>query len=179
MNLNSSQTIAAIEAILFAAGDSVALNDLSAATGLTALEMQQALEKLELRYLQPESGLKLKYLEDRVQLSTKGMYGELLSSLLTPVRVQNLSQAALETLTIIAYRQPITKTEIEAIRGVRSEYTVSLLHSLGLIVEQGRKDTLGRPILYGTTEEFLRRFNLESLQQLPNLALLDDEERQP
>ena len=170
MELNLSQKMAAIEAILFAAGDSVSLEDLGRAVELTPLELAQALEDMHLRYAAQESGIQLKYLEDRVQLATKGMYGELLDAALTPVRTRNLSQSVLETLAIIAYQQPVTKGEIEAIRGVRSEYTVSTLEGLGLIEEQGRKDTLGRPILYGTTEEFLRRFGLESLQQLPELS---------
>ena len=170
MELNPSQKIAAIEALLFAAGDSVALEDLGRAVGLTPLELAKTLEDMHLRYAAEQSGLQLKYLEDRVQLATKGIYGELLHEALTPVRTRNLSQSVLETLAIIAYQQPVTKGEIESIRGVRSEYAVGLLESLGLICEQGRKDTLGRPILYGTTEEFLRRFGLESLQQLPDLS---------
>ena len=170
MELNQSRKMAAIEAILFAAGDSVSLEDLARAVELTPLELAQTLEDMHLRYADEASGLQLKYLEDRVQLATKGMYGELLNETLTPVRTRNLSQSVLETLAIVAYQQPVTKGEIEAIRGVRSEYTVSTLENMGLIEEVGRKDALGRPILYGTTEEFLRRFGLETLQQLPELA---------
>ena len=168
--MNQCRKTAAIEAILFAAGDSVSLEELGRAVEMTPLELANALDALQLRYAAEESGLQLKYLEDRVQLATKGIYGELLQQTLTPVKTRSLSQSMLEALTIIAYRQPVTRGEVDAIRGVRSEYAVSVLEQLGLIVEVGRKDALGRPILYGTTEEFLRRFGLESLQQLPELA---------
>ena len=170
MQLSQAQRMAAIEAILFAAGDSVAISDLGEALQMTPIELQRVLEELALRYAASESGLQLKYINDRVQLATKGIYGELLGDVLTPVRSRNLSQSVLETLTIIAYRQPVTKGEIEAIRGVRSEYTVHTLEMLGLIEDKGRKDALGHPILYGTTEEFLRRFGLESLHQLPEIS---------
>lgn len=168
--MNQCRKTAAIEAILFAAGDSVSLEELSRAVEMTPLELANALDAMQLRYAAEESGLQLKYLEDRVQLATKGIYGELLQQTLTPVKTRSLSQSMLEALTIIAYRQPVTRGEVDAIRGVRSEYAVNVLEQLGLIVEVGRKDALGRPILYGTTEEFLRRFGLESLQQLPELA---------
>ena len=85
-----------------------------------------------------------------------------------PLRKQTLSQAALETLSIIAYRQPITRNEIEQIRGVRCEYVVSSLMTKGLIREVGRKESIGRPILFGTTDLFLRHFSLENLSDLPN-----------
>ncbi len=168
------QKKAAIEAILFAAGGSVPLEDLGKALCLTPIELAGVLEEMHLRYASEESGLQLRYLGDSVQLATKAMYGEMLSDFLTPVRTKTLSQSVLETLAIIAYRQPVTRTEIDAIRGVRSEYTVSVLESLDLICEVGRKDSIGHPVLFGTTEEFLRRFGLESLQQLPEIAALHE-----
>lgn len=170
MELSSSRKMAAIEAILFASGDSVSLEDLGKAVDLTPIELAKMLEDMHLRYAAEESGIQLRYMEDRVQLATKGQYGELLTDVLTPVRTRSLSQSVLETLAIIAYRQPVTRGEVEAIRGVRAEYAVSVLEELGLIMEVGRKDALGRPILYGTTEEFLRRFGLSSLTDLPDLA---------
>ncbi|NLF27194.1 MAG: SMC-Scp complex subunit ScpB, partial [Clostridiales bacterium] len=90
---------------------------------------------------------------------------------LQPVRKQPLSQAALETLSIIAYRQPVTKADIEAVRGVKCDYSVQALLNKGLICEAGRKETLGRPILYQTTDEFLRHFGISSLAELPMAAL--------
>jgi len=167
---NLSWKTAAIEAILFASGDSLPLKELEKNLELSPAELTQCLEMLENRYMQNESGLQLKYFEQSVQLATKGAYGDIIARLLTPVKTQNLSQSALEALTIIAYRQPITRGEIESIRGVRSEYAMQVLTNLGMIEEKGRKDALGHPILYGTTEQFLRAFGLESLEALPPLG---------
>ena len=90
-----------------------------------------------------------------------------------PVRKYSLSQSAIETLSIIAYKQPVTKSEIEAIRGIRCDYTISVLLEKGLIMVTGKKDTIGRPNLYGTSEEFLRHFGISSLEELPQLKLTE------
>ncbi|MEI3406392.1 MAG: SMC-Scp complex subunit ScpB [Christensenellales bacterium] len=104
-----------------------------------------------------------------VQLATRPDYAKYVEKLLQPVQKQSLSQAVMETLAVIAYRQPVTKAEIELIRGVKCDYSVQTLVTRGLIAEVGRKDALGRPILYGTTDAFLRHFCLNSLADLPEI----------
>ena len=96
-------------------------------------------------------------------------YAKYVEMLLQPVQKQSLSQAVMETLSIIAYRQPVTKAEIEAVRGVKCDYSVQSLLTKGLIAEVGRKETLGRPILYGTTDAFLRHFCISSVSELPEI----------
>ncbi len=159
--------LAAAEAVLFASGDSVSLEELGRALDLTALELPALEQALYEKYARPESGLRLLRLEDRLQLCTKPGYRETVEKALAPARRQTLTQAALETLSVVAYRQPVTRMEIELIRGVQCDHAVATLVNHGLIREVGRKDTIGRPILYGTTEEFLRHFGLSGLEELP------------
>ena len=171
--MDKQQAMATIEAILFVSGDPVPVDELGEGLQLTPLEMEQILSEMGQALREDASrGLMLQRIEDSVQLVTKPASAELVDAILTPVKKASLSQAVLETLTIIAYQQPVTRAEIEQVRGVRCEYAVSTLQKYGLIEEVGRKDTLGRPILYGTTTEFLRFFGLESLQQLPDLSAL-------
>lgn len=162
-----SSHVAAAEAILFASGDPIAMEDLATALEITLIEMQGVEEALNEKYASPSSGISLVRLEDRLQLGTKPAYRQTIERALMPVRKQNLTQAALETLCVVAYRQPVTRMEIEAIRGVQCDRAVATLVNHGLIEEVGRKDTIGRPILYGTTEEFLRHFGLSSVEDLP------------
>ena len=104
---------------------------------------------------------------DKVQLATRPMYAGDVVRLLQPVQQQSLSQAAMETLAVVAYKQPVTRAEVEQIRGVKCDYSLQSLINKGLIRETGRKDTIGRPILFGTTDEFLSHFGLEGLENLP------------
>lgn len=156
-----------VEAILFVAGDPVPVGDLAHALDLTQTEMEAALEALRDYYDLEARGLKLNRYGDGVQLSIRPEYAPYVERLLQPVQQQSLSQAALETLSIIAYRQPVTKADIEAIRGVKCDYSVQSLINKGLICDAGRKETLGRPILYETTDAFLKHFGMESLSDLP------------
>ena len=116
-------------------------------------------------------GVRLARFGDSVQLTTRAEYAPYIERLLQPVQKQSLSQAAMETLSIIAYRQPVTKAEIEAVRGVKCDYSVSSLLHKELICEMGRRESLGRPILYGTTTKFLQHFGIESLNELPPMKL--------
>ena len=161
---------AKIEAILFVAGEPVAVGDLAHALNLTAMEMTAALEGMR-EYLDANSGLKLNYFGSQVQLSIQPQYAAAVEALLNPVQRMPLSAAVMETLSIIAYRQPVTKSEIEAVRGVKCDYSVQSLLNKGLIQELGRRETLGRPMLYGTTDAFLRHFGIEDLSQLPSVSL--------
>ena len=156
-----------IEAILFVAGEPVELNELRRALDVTEMETMQALDALESDYDFHRRGICLKRFGHHIQLSTRPEYAPYVERLLQPIQRQSLSQSAMETLAVVAYRQPVTKLEIEAVRGVKCDYSVQSLVNKGLIEEVGRKDALGRPILYGTTDAFLAHFGLSSLDDLP------------
>ena len=156
-----------IEAILFVSGEPLQIGALAHALEVTELEINDALEALESDYDFQRRGICLKRFGSHVQLSTRADYAPYIEKLLQPVQKQSLSNAALETLAIVAYKQPVTKLEIEAVRGVKCDYSVQSLVNKGLIEEVGRKETLGRPILYGTTDSFLSHFGLRTLADLP------------
>ena len=122
-----------------------------------------------------DSGIVLLEFNDKLQLSSNANYAETVSLVLNPIRERNLSKATLETIAIIAYKQPITRLEIEEIRGVSCDYAISILLEHNLIEVVGRKDAVGRPILFGTTDEFLKRFNLKSIDELPDYKTLLDQ----
>lgn len=156
-----------IEAILYVAGEPVAVKDLLRALERPEAEVHAAIEGLELQYELQQRGLRLKRFGDHIQLATRAAYAPFIERLLQPVQRQSLSQAALETLAVVAYRQPVTRLDVEAVRGVKCDYSLQSLANKGLICELGRKESLGRPILYGTTDKFLSHFGLRSLQELP------------
>ena len=156
-----------IEAILFVAGEAVRVEDLSKALDVPIREVEDALIHLRDEYDFNQRGFSLKRYGHQVQLATRALYSQDVVRLLQPVQKQSLSQAAMETLPIIAYRQPITKTEIEAVRGVKCDYSVQSLLNKGLIEEAGRLDLPGRPVSFRTTDTFLRVFGLSSLADLP------------
>ena len=166
-----------IEAILFVAGEAVRLDELARALNLPVGQVEKALEELKNEYDYEQRGFCLKRFGRQVQLATRALYADDVVRLLQPVQKQSLSQAAMETLAVVAYRQPVTKAEGEEIRGVKCDYSIHSLTVKNLIQEVGRKDTLGRPILYGTTEEFLSHFGLTTLDDLPPLpdAPVEDE----
>ena len=168
-----------IEAILFVAGEPVNLTDLAHALDLTVSELVQALDSLKEEYDRDMRGLRLNRFGESVQLSIRPDYAPYIERLLQPVQKQSLSQAAMETLSIVAYRQPVTKTEIEAVRGVKCDYSVTSLLNKGLIEEAGRRESLGRPIQYATTEKFLQHFGIESLNELPELDIQMPEKLEP
>lgn len=163
-----------IEAILFVSGDSVEIRDLARAMNLDEKNVRKALDELESEYDYQQRGFLLKRFGDRVQLATRPLYAEDVVRLLQPVQKQTLSQAAMETLAVVAYKQPVTRAEVEQIRGVKCDYSLQSLSARGLIQEVGRRETVGRPILFGTTDEFLSRFGIESLEQLPPLPEADE-----
>jgi len=158
-----------IEAILFVAGEAVSLKELSRALRVEDRELKQALKELQDEYDYNQRGFLLKRFGDNVQLATRPLYAEDVVRLLQPVQQQSLSQAAMETLAVVAYKQPVTRAEVEQIRGVKCDYSLQSLMNKRLIQEVGRKDTIGRPILFGTTDEFLSHFGLEDLDNLPPL----------
>ena len=164
-----TEQISAVEAVLFASGEPVAVQALIEMLGVTAPEFEPVLQGLALRY-DEDRGVRLMRFDDSLQLCTRPQYMDLIEKVLQPVRKQTLTQAALETLAVVAYRQPVTRMEIEQIRGVQCDRAVATLLHHGLIAEVGRKESIGRPILYGTTEKFLQHFALTSLEAQPRLA---------
>ena len=162
---------AIIEAILFVSGDPVRTEALAHAMNLTVSELDGALAELQDHLALENRGIQLNRSGGTVFLSICPRYARQVEDFLQPLQKQPLSQAVLETLSIIAYRQPVTKGDIEAVRGVKCDYSVTSLMNKGLIEEVGRRETLGRPILYGTTEQFLSHFGIETLDDLPVLEI--------
>ncbi|MBQ8095441.1 MAG: SMC-Scp complex subunit ScpB [Clostridia bacterium] len=158
-----------IEAILFVSGNAVDKGDISKAMNLTSSELEAALDDLESIYDFDRRGLRLLRFGAHIQLATRPDYAVYVEHILQPVQRQSLSQAIMETLAVIAYKQPVTKAEVEQIRGVKCDYSIQSLIAKGLIAEAGRKEALGRPILYATTDAFLRHFCISSLEELPEI----------
>lgn len=158
-----------IEAILFVCGEALETEKLADALGHETGAVEEALSDLEESYQLSNRGLQLKRFANQVQLVSKAEYATYVERVLQPVQKQSLSQSALETLVIVAYRQPITRQEVEAVRGVKSDYSLQSLTQKGLVMDAGRKETLGRPILYATTDLFLSHFGLKTLKDLPDL----------
>jgi len=158
---------AILECMLFASPQPLAVKQVSEALHLEELDVEAAMHELRLDYA--ESGLQILRIAGGYQLCTRPEYAEYVSALLKPERTR-LSRAALETAAIIAYRQPITQPEIDAIRGVDSVGVVKTLVDRQLVKQVGRKETVGRPILYATSEEFLNHFGLNDLSELPELG---------
>jgi segregation and condensation protein B len=164
---------AAVEALLFVADSPISTGRIAEALQVTQAQVEHALDDLEMTYA--ERGLRLQQAGSRFQLTTAPELAPAIERFLGLEVRARLSRAALETLAIIAYRQPITRPEIEAIRGVGSDSVLRTLISFGLIDEVGRAPTVGHPILYGTTFEFLQHFGLRSLQDMPSLDQIPDE----
>ncbi|MDR1909325.1 MAG: SMC-Scp complex subunit ScpB [Spirochaetaceae bacterium] len=161
---------ALVEAILYLEADPVDTALLSRVSGLGKDAVEKALEALAERCARPDSGMELSRLAGGVMLSPKKEYWDVLREHYGKRNENRLSRAALETLSIIAYSQPITRSEIEAIRGVQADNMIRLLLERQLIREAGKKDVPGKPVLYGTTREFLKLFRLESIADLPKLS---------
>ena len=158
-----------IEAILFVAGEPVRIEELAKALGVSVREIETELVRIRDEYDFHQRGFTLKRFGHQVQLATLALYSADVVHLLQPVQKQSLSQAAMETLAVVAYKQPVTRAEVEQIRGVKCDYSLQSLMNKELIMEVGRKEALGRPILYGTTENFLAHFGLTTLEDLPAL----------
>lgn len=158
---------AAIEAILFAMGESVEVDKIAAAINHDVDTTKKIVHNMMDKYQSEERGIKIIELENSFQLCTKAQYYENLIKVASQPKKYALTDVLLETLSIIAYKQPITKLEIEKIRGVSCEHAVSKLVEFGLVIEVGRLDAPGRPMLFGTTEDFLRSFGVQSIEELP------------
>lgn len=160
-----------IEAVLFASGKSVLLSDIAEKLGVSTGEVKKSLYELKEKY-GDDGGIQLLLFNGKAQLGSNPAYKTDVEAVLNPIREKELTRTILECAAIIAYKQPITKTEIELLRGLNSDYAVRALLDLKLIYPCGRKDAVGKPILYATTDEFLKRFKLNSLEDLPDYETL-------
>lgn len=168
--LDEKREEAIVEAVLFTMGKSVELRQLAAALGTDTERAEAAVRRLQSRYETEKRGMQITQLEDSWQMATRAEYYENLIRVAATPKKQILTDVVLETLSIIAYKQPITKLEIEKIRGVKSDHAVNKLIEYNLVYEVGRLDVPGRPALFATTEEFLRRFGVGSTKELPEPA---------
>lgn len=162
-----------LEALLFVAAEPVPTAQLAAALDISASVVERALNELDAQL--SSRGLRLQRHAGRVQLTTASQLADLIERFLGLEATTHLSRAALETLAIIAYQQPVTRPQIDAIRGVNSDSMMKSLLNKGLILESGRADGPGRPILYSTTPEFLQHFGLNSILEMPPLARPEEE----
>lgn len=167
---------AAAEAIIFSIGDPVSISVIAEALECEPEDLRPVLEELAADYEEDTRGIRLIHLEDSYQFVTKKEYYEPLIRIASNPKKPALTDTVMETLAIIAYRQPVTRGEIEKIRGVSSDHAVNRLVEYGLIKEVGRLDAPGRPILFGTTEEFLRRFGMNSKESLPQMNPVQEED---
>ena len=158
-----------IEAILFTMGESVELNKIAAAIEHDEETTRKIIHRMMDKYDAEDRGVRIIELEDAFQMCTKTQMYEYLIRVAKQPKKYVLTDVLLETLSIIAYKQPVTKLEIEKIRGVKSDHAVNKLVEYNLVYERGRMDAPGKPILFGTTEEFLRRFSIQSVEDLPSL----------
>ncbi len=157
-----------IEAILFASGSAVEVDIFREKLQVSKVEMDKAIRKLEAKF-SGENGIHLLYFNHKLQLATNPEYKESIAAVLTPIREKEFTATILECAAIIAYKQPITRTELEKIRNGRSsDYAITTLMTLDMIEPVGRKEAPGRPVLYGTTDSFLKRFKLKSIKELPD-----------
>ena len=157
--------------ILFVAGDGLDKDFILQKLEISPKELDEIVEELCKEY-NGEKGIHVIKYKNKVQLASNPQYADYISEVLNPVREKSLTRAALETLAIIAYKQPITKLEIEDIRRVNCDYAVQILVDQNMIEVVGRKDAVGKPLLFGTTENFLKRFNLQDLADLPDYEQL-------
>ena len=159
--------VAAMEAILFAMGEAVPVGTIASALGVSRERALAAADVLGERCRGAESGVSLNWYEDSIQLSTKPELYEYLIRIASEPKKPRLTPTLLETLSIIAFRQPVTRMEVENIRGVNSDFAINRLVSFDLVQEVGRKEVPGRPLLFGTTQQFLRSFGIRSVEELP------------
>ncbi|HTI13674.1 MAG TPA: SMC-Scp complex subunit ScpB [Dictyobacter sp.] len=164
------QLAAAIESLLFVSGRPLERNELRKLLHINEERLTLALQLLEQEFISRERGIRLQRLGEQVQLVTAPEYAHYVAALLDLPTTARLTTAAMETLAVVAYRQPLTRSQIEAIRGVNSDRALTSLLQHGLVAEIGRAPTVGRPALFATTAEFLQQFGLTALEQLPYIS---------
>ncbi len=156
-----------VEAILFASGKAVPIAEIAEKLSVTENAVKKSLGELKIRY-GVDGGIQLLEFNKKAQIGSNPAYKDSVAAVLNPIREKELTRTILECAAIVAYKQPITRTEIEMLRGVSSDYGVNALLELGLIYPCGRKDAIGHPVLFATTDEFLKRFKLQTLEDLPD-----------
>lgn len=162
-----SKLLNELEAILFVSGNGLEKSYIAQTLNIKEKDLDKEIEKLQEKY-SGECGIRLIQYKGKVQFASNPEYVTTVETLLNPVKEKALSKATLETVAIIAYKQPITRLEIEQIRGVNSDYAIQVLMEHKIIDVVGRKDAVGKPLLFGTTDDFLKRFDLNSLEDLPD-----------
>ncbi|MBW9144164.1 segregation/condensation protein B [Clostridium sp. CM028] len=167
-----------IESLLFVAGESLKLTEIANILECSIGFTRELTNELRAKYEEEQRGIKIIVTNDEYQFVTKSCNSEYVQKLLKTSIRQSLSQASIETLAIIAYKQPITRVEIEEIRGVKSDRAIYTLSDKKLIKETGRKNVPGRPIIYATTDEFLKHFDFQSLNEMPSLEEINKEKVQ-
>ena len=162
---------AIVECMLFVAGEPVLIAEIARVLEQDEASVKTLLYEMETQYREEGRGICLLATDDTAQLVSNRDYISYVEALLQPEQKKSVSQSIMETLAVVAYKQPVTRAEIEAVRGVRCEDAVSQLQKLGLIAAVGRKDVIGKPMLYATTDTFLHKFGLHNLSELPSLPL--------
>jgi len=162
-----------LTSILLVSGEGMETKYIAEKLQITEAKVTKAIESLKQRYA-GVNGIHIITYKNKVQLTTNPDYSDFVAEVLNPIKEKQLTKTALETIAIICYKQPITKTEIENLRGTSSDYAISLLLSNNLIEVVGRKDAVGKPLLYGTTDDFLKRFELADLNELPGYEEIMD-----
>lgn len=175
-----SRLISIIESLLFVASESISVKDIVKIISeqhpdVSAKDIRLALEELSKKYECSDSGLTLLQAEDHYQIVAKPMNNPYVEKITVKKKKKTLTQASLEVISIIAYKQPITRLEVDEIRGVKSDGVIANLLDMGLIEEKGRLDRIGKPILYGTTDMFLHEFGIEKIKDLPQVAMTESE----
>lgn len=169
------ETLASIiESILFVSGDAVAVKDISEKLCLTDKEVLSIAEKLQKEKYNADSGIHLLIFNKKLQFGTNKNNAESVATVLNPIKERELSRSMLEVAAIIAYKQPVTRMDLEEIRNCSCEYALQNLIKLGVVEVVGRKDSIGHPALFGTTDNFLKRFQISSLDELPDYDGLID-----
>ena len=164
------ETLASIiESILFVSGNEVAINDISEKLGVSDEEVLLTARELQNKYDLETSGINLLIFNNKLQFCSNPANGLSVETVLNTIKERELSKSMLETAAIIAYKQPVTRAELDQIRGVNSDYALQSLMKLEVVEVVGRKDAIGKPLLYGTTDKFLKRFQISSLDELPDV----------
>lgn len=171
--MDKEKLINVLEAILFASGKEVEIDFLLEKLQISRVAFEKALKSLQDKY-SGDCGINVIKFKNKLQFATNPKYIDDVAEVLNPIREKELTKAMLETLSIIAYKQPITRLEIEEIRGVDCTYAVQTLSKMNMIEVVGKKDAVGKPLLFGTTDEFLKRFSLSDLSDLPSFESLSD-----
>jgi segregation and condensation protein B len=173
--MTTKKTIkSAFESMMFVWGDPLDVKTAAEAFKIDKAEAKEYFEELAKEYAEEERGIRVREINGCYQFVTSEENFDYIHAICTPQRGRKLTQAALEVLAIVAYKQPVTKSEIDSIRGIKSDRVLEGLAAKELVTEKGRSDALGRPILYGTTDKFLTNFDLKSVKDLPPIEDIED-----